>query len=34
VVWEGAEIAPGSVLSNCIVTAGRHVEGRRADADF
>ena len=34
IIWENAEIAPGAELKNCIVTAGRKVEGRHSDADF
>ena len=34
IVWENAEIAAGSSLRNCIVTAGQRVEGTHADTDF
>jgi len=34
VIWENAEIAPGARLENCIVTAGKRVEGEHADQDF
>jgi NDP-sugar pyrophosphorylase family protein len=34
IVWENAQIAAGSSLRNCIVTAGQRVEGTHADADF
>ena len=34
ILWEGAEIALGSVLDQCIVTDGQQVEGIHSDADF
>jgi NDP-sugar pyrophosphorylase family protein len=34
IVWKNAQIAAGSSLRNCIVTAGQRVEGTHADADF
>jgi NDP-sugar pyrophosphorylase family protein len=34
IVWENAQIAAGSSLRNCIVTAGQRVEGTHADTDF
>ena len=34
ILWENSEIAPGAELENCIVTAGRRVEGAHADSDF
>jgi NDP-sugar pyrophosphorylase family protein len=33
-VWEGAEIASGTLLNHCIVTDGRRVEGIHSHADF
>ena len=34
ILWENAEIASGAALRNCIVTAGRRVEGAHTGADF
>lgn len=34
IVWENAEIASGASLRNCIVTAGRRVEGAHTGADI
>jgi NDP-sugar pyrophosphorylase family protein len=34
IVWDGAEIAPGSELRECIVTAGARVSGNHAHADL
>ncbi len=34
ILWEGAQIAPGSVLERCVVTAGAHVAGSFRDADL
>lgn len=34
ILWENVEIAAGSSLRNCIVTAGRRVEGTHANSDF
>ncbi len=34
IVWEGAEIAPGSLLNDCIVTAGSRVSGIHSHADL
>lgn len=33
-VWEGAEIASGTLLNHCIVTDGQRVEGIHSHADF
>ena len=33
-VWDGAEIASGTLLNHCIVTDGQHVEGIHSHADF
>jgi NDP-sugar pyrophosphorylase family protein len=33
-IWEGAEIASGTLLNHCIVTDGRCVEGIHSHADF
>jgi NDP-sugar pyrophosphorylase family protein len=33
-VWEGAEIASGTLLNHCIVTDHQHVEGIHSHADF
>ena len=32
--WGGAEIAEGSMLERCVVTAGTRVSGFHADADL
>lgn len=34
ILWENAHIAPGSILKNCIITAGSRVDGTHADEDF
>ena len=34
IVWEGAEIASGSMLNHCIVTDGQRVEGVHSHTDF
>lgn len=34
VLWERAVVAPGSVLRNCVVTAGQTVSGTHTDLDF
>jgi len=34
IVWENAEIAPGSSLDHCIITAGRSVSGTHTGEDF
>ena len=34
IVWENAEIKPGSELTNCIITGGKCVEGVHSDLDF
>jgi len=34
ILWEHVEIAQGAILQNCIVTAGRRVEGTHADEDL
>jgi NDP-sugar pyrophosphorylase family protein len=33
-VWEGAEIASGTLLNHCIVTDGQRVEGIHSHVDF
>jgi mannose-1-phosphate guanylyltransferase len=34
IIWEGAEIAKGTVLRECIVTAGQQVSGTHSQVDF
>ncbi len=34
IIWENAEIAPGTSLTRCVVTDGAHVSGAHVDADF
>ena len=34
ILWEGARVLPGSVLDQCIVTAGRSASGRQTGLDF
>ena len=34
ILWEGAQVLPGSVLERCIVTGGRTASGTHADTDF
>jgi len=34
IIWEGAEIASGTLLNRCIVTDGQSVDGIHSHADF